>query len=152
MVQANTPAQSGAVAAFDYLWFRPLMMLWFPATFGVLGTDAGPHLALLGTVCIAESLLIYAVVPQLGAERLFAGAVAGMALILPLHDSTRLWVCMDANVGAVVLWLSGVLVSLAAFRRSGPAALRLHAAATLLYLASIALYEIAPQPCSSAVV
>jgi hypothetical protein len=139
---AQHPGPSGVIDAFHYLWFRPLMLLYWPATFGVLGSHAGAHLTLLAATCVAESLLLYAVVRALGAERLFAGAIAALTLILPLADSTRVWVCMDANVGSVVLWLGGILVALAAFRRTGRRAALLHATAGLLYLSSIALYEI----------
>jgi hypothetical protein len=140
---AQHAGPSGAVHAFHFLWFRPLMLLYWPATFGLLGGDAGAHLALLAATCVVESLLLYAVVRALGAERVFAGAIAGLTLILPLADATRVWVCMDANVGAVALWLGGILVALAAFRRSGRRTALLHATAGLLYLSSIALYEIA---------
>jgi hypothetical protein len=142
-VLAKYPGPGGALEAFDYLSFRPLMVLWFPATFGVLGTGAGVNLALLAATCVVEALLLYAVVRQLGAERVFAAALAALALIMPLRDSTRVWVCMDANVAAVALWLGGTLVALAAFRRRGRHAAILHATAGLLWLASIALYEIA---------
>jgi GNAT superfamily N-acetyltransferase len=139
---AQHPGPSGVVDAFHYLWFRPLMLLYWPATFGLLGSHAGAHLVLLAATCVAESLLLYAIVRALGAERLFAGAIAALTLILPLADSTRVWVCMDANVGSVALWLGGILVALAAFRRHGRGAALLHATAGLLYLSSIALYEI----------
>ena len=33
---AQYPGPSGVVDAFHYLWFRPLMLLYWPATFGLL--------------------------------------------------------------------------------------------------------------------
>jgi len=131
------------VDAFGYLSFRPLMTLYWPAVFGVLGAEPTWHAAWTLSVSALMGALVFLLLRRLGVEALHAGLIAALVLLFPAADSTRFWPAMSANVLAVALYLAGVIASLAAFRATGRRALLLHAGGVALLLCSVLLYEIA---------
>lgn len=82
---------AGAVRNFDWLSFRPGQMLYWPFTFRVLGTDPSVHVAWLLAIGVAMASLVFVLLRVLRVPALHAAAMAGLALLLPVADSTRLW-------------------------------------------------------------
>lgn len=134
---------SGGVRALDFLSFRPLMTLYWPAIFGVLGTNPTYHVAWTLGVGGLMATLFFLLLRSLGMARLHAGVISSLVLVFPGSDSTRYWPSMSSTVASVALYLGGLLATLAAFRRSGRRAAALHATGLALYLSSVLLYEVA---------
>lgn len=131
-----------AVDGFGYLSFRPLMQVYWPALYGVLGIDPTRHVAWLLAVSIALAVLVYALLRRVRVHPIHAGLLAALALVSADANSTRFWPCMSANVGSVALYVGGVVVSLRAFELRGRRAVLAHAAGVALLVASMMLYEI----------
>jgi hypothetical protein len=137
------PGLGGAIDAFHWTSFRPFQQLWWPATEALLGAHAVPQTTVTVILALAVSVLAYQLLVTLGAGRLIAAAVAVLVLLFPASDATRLWPAADVASAGIVLYLLGAITSLAALRRPGKAALAAHLLAVVLYLASVALYEVA---------
>ena len=137
------PPATGFIGPLDLgtFAFRPLLAVALAGTHAVLGPIPGLHLGLALVLAVAMSVALFAVLRELGLGRAPAAAVAALVLVFPWSDSTRLWATAGLNNLAVVLWLLGVSVMLRGAEARGRRALRLHATAAGLYLASVLLYQ-----------
>jgi hypothetical protein len=120
---------------------RPVGTVYAAVRSELFGLDPTGHLVLAAALGLAVAVLFYAVLRALGLQPLHAGPIALLALLFPLADSTRLWAAGSAASLAVCLYLAGVLLVFAAWRRRGPAALAMHAASVALYAGSVMTYE-----------
>ena len=123
--------------------FRPVLALVLPVPHALFGLDQSLHLALAVALGALTSVCLFALLRTVGVERLHAGAIAGLVLLFPWSDATRLWATASANNLAVCLYLLGTLLALRGLRRSGRRAFSLHAAAIILYVLSVLTYEVA---------
>jgi hypothetical protein len=140
---APEPGLLGAIRAFDWYSFRPVSMLYLPATYEAFGMRAELHLALVALTAVALSAMLYWLLRTLGMERLHAGAVASLVLLFPASDANRLWAAAGIALPAIALYLAGAVLALKGLAASGRRAVAFHAGAILLYLLSVMTYEIA---------
>ena len=145
--RASTPPRTrslGAVRAFDWLSFRPLQMLYWPFAFRVLGTDPERPCGLAPRRSGSSwPTLVFVLLRALRVPAVHAGLMAGLALLLPVADSTRFWPAQGANQLAVACYLAGLILALRSLRAGGSRRASSHLPAVGLYAASILLYEIA---------
>lgn len=91
----------------------------------------------------ATSTCFYLVLRTLCLQRIHAGAIAALTLLVPWSSSGRLWATASVNNVAICFFLIGLVVALRALRRSGNGGRGLHALAVLLYVISVLTYELA---------
>lgn len=133
----------GGESAFSYFReftiYRPVLVLYLPLQFFVLGTHMVFQLAWSAFLAVLASALLYGVLRKLSVPRLHAWLPAALALIYPWFDSTRLWVTGSLLTLSICFTFAGLWLALEGLdRRSW----RLHGCAAVLYLASIWTYEI----------
>lgn len=131
-----------AAAAYDQVGYQPLMRLYWPAAYGILGTDPTPHVAWLLLTGVAVALLLYALLRRLDVGAWHAGLMAVLVLLFADSDSARFWPCISANSLSLALYLGSVLVSMEALQARGGRAFALHATGLALLMASVMLYVI----------
>lgn len=121
---------------------RPLYVLYTPT----LHWLAGDRPWLLNTwslvLAAAFAVAMWAVLRRYRLPALAAAAAAFLTILFPFADSNRLWAAASHMTLSLTLFAAGLLVSLRAFEREGARALRLHAAAVVLYVASLAIFEV----------
>ncbi len=138
------PGGKGVGHAFDYFskltLYRPVLVLYVPLTYLVLGTHM--HLLLAWSVALAALLAVnlYAIMRLLGMPRVHAALLCALTVVFPWYDSARFWETADQATFSLVLASGGLWIALIGLRRSS---LRMHALASLLYLLSILTYEVA---------
>ncbi|HSK50525.1 MAG TPA: hypothetical protein VK889_08530 [Solirubrobacterales bacterium] len=120
--------------------YRPLLVLWVPVTFGLFGLDTGLHQALAASLALVVAGLLYGILRTLGVPRLHAWIVAGLTLVYPWYDSTRLWSTADQVTLGIALAAAGLWIALVGLSRRS---WRWHAVAAVLYLMAILTYEVA---------
>jgi hypothetical protein len=136
------PGYINAVEAVrDTVGARPLFALALPLPHALFGSDTGLHIALALALGVLISAGFFAVLRQLGLEPLPAIIIAGLALVFPWSDSTRLWSIGGLAQLGVCLYLAGAVVALGGMRLRGPRAAVVHALALTLYVASLLTYE-----------
>ncbi len=118
---------------------RPVLILFFPLKYTLLGENGGYILTLAVILAITASGLGYGVLRILGLPWYHAWAITALALAYPWFDSTRLWDSATPISLAVIFVLAGVWIALIGLARDS---WRLHACAALLYLLSMLTYEI----------
>lgn len=127
----------------DPLGARPLLAVALAIPQAVLGDHPSRHIALALVLGVLACACFYALLRELGVESVHAGVIVILALLFPWADSTKLWPTAGINEVAVILFLCGLLVALRALQRRGRRAAWMHAAALVLYVASVFTYEIA---------
>jgi hypothetical protein len=133
----------GFVAPFTFISFRPVAVLYLPATHALFGTDPAPHLAWALAMAVAMSAALFALLRTLGMERLHAGLIAGLLLLFPASDASRLWAAAATALPAIALYLAGTTVAIRGLRATGRRSFVLHGVALVLYLLSVMTYEVA---------
>lgn len=133
----------GAVRSLDFLHFRPLQRVYWPALFRVLGPEPTPHVAWTLTVASLCVSVTYLLLRTLGLPRLHATGIVLLAALFPGDDSTRFWPSLSSVVLAVTLAFAGIIAAVAAFRHDGRRSFALHGVSVALYIASVLLYEVA---------
>jgi hypothetical protein len=123
--------------------FRPLQAAQMGAAYELFGLDPEPHLAWALALAVLAAASFYALLRTLGIERLHAGAIAFLALLSPAADSTKLWSAAGHNNMALVLYFAGATLALRGFDAVGRRAALTNAAALLLFVLSVLLYEAA---------
>jgi hypothetical protein len=93
------------------------------------------------TALVAWSL--YLLLRTLKIEPLHAGLISLLVLLFPASSAPKLWLAASGYQLAIVFWLLGVTVVLRAFDSRGNRATVLHGVSLALFLASVALYEVA---------
>lgn len=119
--------------------YRPVLILYVPLKYWVLGADPGLQLA--WAVCLASivAALLYTVLRLFGTPWLHAWLIAALTIVFPWSDSTKFWEAASLPSLALAIALAGLLLALVALDRRS---LRLHLGAALLYGVSILTYEI----------
>ena len=141
------PNEPGIVGRLEQAWentgYRPLLVPYYPLQFAIFGGHFRLHLAWALFLAVAMSASLYLLMRVLGLARVHAFAIAALVLVFPFADAPRLWVTASAIHVTVLLFVAGLLVALrgleAPTRRS---AVKHHAAAAGLYLASLLFYEV----------
>jgi hypothetical protein len=122
---------------------RPLAALFFATSYSVFHSDATAHLVLAVVFTALMSALLFAVLRNLGLERIHAAAIAALVLVFPASDSTRFWAAADVGSLAISFFLAGLLLALAGLRTEGRRPVLLHAGALVFYALSLLTYEVA---------
>jgi hypothetical protein len=123
----------------DLTPYRPVLILYVPATYWVFGIHMGLHLAWAVVLAIFVSTMLYGILRSCGLARTHALAIGILLLIYPWADSTRMWPTASMATFAIGLALAGVWVALAGLRAGS---YRRHALAVALYLLSALTYEL----------
>jgi hypothetical protein len=135
------PGFGNALSYFEKLTlYRPVLVLYVPLTYWVLGTHMAYQLAWAAILAIFAAAMLHGVLRTLGVPRLHAWLIAALTLVYPWFDSTRLWVTGSLITLAIGLAFAGLWLAIAGLRRDS---WRMHACAAALYLLSIWTYEIA---------
>ena len=139
---AAPPRFVHALAAYGRTFgTRPLLDVAKAAGYAILGLHTAWHLALAVLLGVLVSLVLYGLLRRFRLAPAPALLVAGLVLVFPWSDSTRLWATASLNQLATVFYLLGLSVALAGLERSGRRALLLHGAALTLYAAGLLVYE-----------
>jgi hypothetical protein len=134
------PGGENAFSYFrEFTIYRPVLVLYLPLQFFVLGTHMAVQLAWSAFLAVSASALLYGVLRKLGVPRLHAWFPPALALIYPWYDSTRLWVTGGLLTLSICFTFAGLWLALEGLERRS---WRLHACAATLYLASIWTYEV----------
>lgn len=123
--------------------FRPVLVLLLAAPFRAFGLRTELHIALGIVLSIGASASFYWLLRTMGMERLHAWMIAGLALLFPWSDSTRLWVTASVLNVAMIFFFAGVVLALHSLRSRGLRAWLLGAGSLALYVLSMLTYEIA---------
>lgn len=136
----NPDGFAGAIASFAELTnYRPVLILYVPLTYAVLGTHMGFHLAWAALLAVVVSCLVHGILRRLGVRPVHAWMIAALVLIYPWFDSTRLWATASMASLAIAFALAGIWMALIGLERG---AWRWHAGAVALYLLSGLTYEL----------
>lgn len=136
----GSPDVGKAISGFaDFTLFRPVLVLYVPLTYFVLGMHMHLHLALAAVLAVMAGTAFYGVLRTLGTPWLHAGLIAALTILFPWSDATRLWATAGLVTLSTLFMLTGLFLALQGLRRG---AWRWHAYATPLYLLSILTYEV----------
>ncbi|UUY02943.1 hypothetical protein LRS13_19995 [Svornostia abyssi] len=134
-------------SAFELQWSklggRPLLAALLPLPSALFGIDAPAQIAFGLTLAWFTVTILFVVLRAMGVSRWVALGISAMSLVFPASDATKLWAGAALNHVALICFLLGVLATIAAWRRTGRSAVAWHGAGVLLFLASIATYEVA---------
>jgi hypothetical protein len=125
----------------DVIPNRPLLAFLQILPHSVFGGDPRPELALAVVLAILVSICFYHLLRMVHMPALGAATVAGLVLLFPWSDSTRLWPVTSINQVAVILYLLGAITAIWGLRTSGRRAVLIHLCATTLFVASVLTYE-----------
>ena len=132
----------GFAAHYDFLATslpqRPLYALYQTGTYELFGLDPALLNGWSLLVAVLGSAALFAVQRALAVPWPLAFAAAALMLLFPWSDALRLWPTAANGGTAILLFLIGVAVALAAFRRGSAV---LHVVSVACYLAAILLYE-----------
>jgi hypothetical protein len=120
---------------------RPLLAVLATLPPQLFGADPRPQLVLALALGVVTAIAFYAVLRALGLAIVEAAAIAGLLVLFPWSDSTRLWISGSLLQASVIFYLLGVLAARHGLRASGRAAVAWHAGAATLYVASVLTYE-----------
>lgn len=119
--------------------YRPVLVIYVPLTYWGFGMHMAQHLAWAAALAMLAAGTLYGILRTLGVPRVHAWIIAGLTIIYPWFDSTRLWETGDQLTLSITLALAGLWVALVGLdRRSW----LWHACAAFLYLLSILAYEV----------
>jgi hypothetical protein len=121
--------------------FRPVLPFYVPITVAVFGRNSHLFLAWATLLACILSASFYTVLRTLGMRQLDAGVLAGLLLIFPAADSTRLWATSSHLSLAISCYFVGVTIALYGLRLSGWRAGVTHGVAVCLYLLAIWNHE-----------
>jgi hypothetical protein len=125
---------------------RPLLALAQPLPHALFGVRKELHIALAVALGILVSLGLYLLLRAFRIPPLHALIIAGLALVFPWSDSTRLWPIASLNQLAVCFYLVGVLIALCGLRLGRWRAAGAHAAALVFYAMALLTYEAVAGP------
>jgi hypothetical protein len=123
----------------EYTLFRPVLILYVPLTYVVFGVHQHWLLAWSVVLALGGIWLFYAILRRLGVPWIHALAIAGLVLIFPWSDSTRIMPSAGVISLAIFFLMTGTLVALIGLDRRDR---RLHWVAAAFFLLSILSYEI----------
>jgi hypothetical protein len=120
-------------------FFRPVLVLYVPLTYVVFGMHEHVFLAWAVALALAGICLFYGILRKLGVPWIHALVIAGLVLIFPWFDSTKMMPSAGVISLSIFFLMAGVWISLVGLDRRDK---RLHFLAALFYLLSILSYEI----------
>jgi hypothetical protein len=119
--------------------FRPVLIIYVPLTYFILGTHVHLQDAWSVLVAVIAGSFFYGVLRSLGVPWIHAWLIAALTIVFPWSDATRFWVTGDqVNLSIAIMWC-GLLLALIGLRVDG---VRWHVGAGACYLISIFTYEI----------
>ena len=130
-------------ANFQTFGGKPLLALILAAPPALFGGSAVAWLLMAVALGAATSTCFYLVLRTLGLQRIHAGAIPALTLLVPWSSSGRLWATASVNNIAICFFLIGLVVALRALRRPGKDGRGMHAVAVFLYVISVLTYELA---------
>ncbi len=137
------PGGSGFGHALSYFskltLYRPVLVLYVPLTYLVLGTHMAFQLAWTALLAIMVAAMLYGVLRTVAVPPLHAWCISALTIVYPWYDSTRLWETADQATVSILFVLAGLWVALVGLERRS---WRLHCCAAVLYLLSILTYEV----------
>ena len=132
----------GAIPAqVDGIPQRPLLAVLQLLPHAVFGSDPQPHLVLAIVLAILVSICFFYLLRLLNISFLGAATVAGLVLLFPWSDSSRLWPEGSINQVAVILYLLGAITAFWGLRANGRRAALIRLGACVLFVASVLTYE-----------
>jgi hypothetical protein len=135
----GSPDAGKAISGFaDFILYRPVLVLYLPLTYFVLGMHMHLHLALAAVLAVMAATAFYGVLRTLGTPWLHAGLISALTILFPWSDATRLWATAGLVTLSILFTLTGLFLALQGLRRGS---WRWHACAVPLYLLSILAYE-----------
>jgi hypothetical protein len=143
---AMYPPKHGFFGVFEAFWqtsgFRPLLVPYTAVRLTVLGLHEHAQIAWAVFLAVLMSLALYWALTALRFGRIHAGLIAGLVLVFPFSDSTRLW-SMTATASLVVaLYLVGVVLALRGLQEAERRPRMLyHAGAVACFVAAVSTYE-----------
>jgi hypothetical protein len=123
----------------DVTLYRPMLVLYVPLTFIVLGANATAQLAWATALAVFVAVCVYGILRALDVPRLHSWVLAGLTLAYPWYDSLRMWSTASQASLSITFALGGFWTALVGLRRN---AWRWHAGAAALYLLSVLTYEV----------
>jgi hypothetical protein len=121
---------------------RPLFVVYDP----VLHTLVGPHASVLNAwsllLALALGLVLWRLLRTFAMPLWATASVVALTLIFPFADATRLWSASSHMALSLALCGLGILATLRALDPERPARWRWHVAGAVLYLASLAMFEV----------
>lgn len=123
---------------------RELTCLYHVTEYHLFGDHRALYHLLAIFFLVVMAGLTYVILRRCRLPWQWAALAAGLLIVFPSSDSTRLWPTGAIGQYVIVLELLGVLVALAALQRlrRGPA-IALHVGASVLFLLAMVTYEIA---------
>jgi hypothetical protein len=139
-----SPGFSGSLKAFWQLTgFRPMLALYMPMLYTVLGTHEHAQLAWAVLLVAFMATALFAVLRTLGIQKVHALLISALAIIFPASDATRLWPTAATASLVIGVYLCGLLLALRGLAATGRRTrIAYHAGAVALYLVAIATYEL----------
>ena len=119
--------------------YRPVLVMYVPLTYWAFGMDMAQHLAWAATLAFLAAGMLYGVLRTIEVPRIHAWVIAGLMIVYPWSDSTKLWPSGAQVTLSITLALAGLWIALAGLSKRS---WRWHACAAVLYLLSILAYEI----------
>jgi hypothetical protein len=121
---------------------RPGGCVYHPLAYLVTGgTVRGYHLLSL-VYTWGSALVLFVLLRRCQMRWALALAVAALWVVFPGSDTTRLWPTASGAQLDLTLYMAGVLLGIAAVRRTGWRSIALHAAALLIFTGLMLTYEI----------
>lgn len=143
---ARMSEASGLMGAFDSmreLSYRPGLAFSLSLFYTIAGQDQTVYLVIGVALAAIQGWLFYLVMRVLRVQAVVAAIAAAIFIVLPVIDSTRLWLAAFPIQVSATLYLLGVLTALHGVAHArGRRALAWHAGAVCLYVASMLTYEL----------
>lgn len=150
IVLARMHESSGLLDTFRSMQeesFRPGLALSLSLLYEIGGTGHAGYLTIGALFAAIQGWLFYLVLRTLRLGAAVAAIVAGIFIVLPVIDATRLWLSAFPTQVAGILYLLGVLVALyGVTHASGRRAVAWHAGAAALYFCAALTYELIAGP------
>jgi hypothetical protein len=132
-----------AVGAMSDRTHRPGLALSLSLFHAIAGEGQAGYLVIGAILAAVQAWLFYLVLRVLGLRATVAGAGAAIFVVLPIIDSTRLWMAAFPIQVSGMLYLLGVLVALHGVSSArGRRAVAWHLGAGVLYFAAVLTYEL----------
>jgi hypothetical protein len=123
---------------------RSLACVYHVTEYDVFGGHVHLYHLWVTAMLIAIACMAYAILRRCRLDRPWAWLIAALMVVCPVSDSARLWPVAAIGQVVVAVQLAGVLMALAALRRTaGRARLVLHGAAAFFSVLAMVTYEIA---------
>jgi hypothetical protein len=142
---AQMSEAGGVIDAFQVISagsHRPGLALSLSLFHAIGQQEPQAYLTIGALLAALQGWLFFLVMRMLGLRPALAAIAAAIFLVLPVVDSTRLWLAAFPIQVAGILYLLGVLIALRGVAATGRRAVAWHAGAAVLFLAAILTYEL----------